>query len=90
VVEDDGVTQMQGIRKKIRDRDDFFDLSFGVAANIFTKEDRRFVEVRSLTKAIAKVLHYAMDGRGFMQSSSSTENQILSKEQGVDGGTVRS
>jgi hypothetical protein len=81
---------MQGIRKKIRDRKDFLDLSFGVAVNIFTKEDRGFVEVRSLTRGVAKVLHDAADGRGFMQSSSAIENQIVSKEQGVDGGIVRS
>jgi len=74
VVEDDGVTQMQGIRKKIRDKENFLDLSFGVAVNIFTKEDRGFMDVRSLTRGAAKVFHDATDGRGFMQSSSTTEN----------------
>jgi hypothetical protein len=43
VVENDGVTQMQGVRKKIRDRENFLDLSFGVTINIFTKDDRGFV-----------------------------------------------
>ena len=74
MVEYDGVTQMQGVREKIRDRENFLDLSFGVAVNIFTKEDRGFVEVRSLTRGAAKVFHDATDGRGFMQSSSTTEN----------------
>ena len=54
MVEDDGVTQMQGIRKKIRDKENFLDLSFGVAVNIFTKEDRGFMDVRSLTRGAAK------------------------------------
>ena len=36
VVENNRMTKVQGIRKKIRDRENLLDLSFGVAVNIFT------------------------------------------------------
>ena len=59
MVEDDGVTQMQGIRKKIRDREILLDLSFGVAVNIITEEDRGLLEVGSLSRGVAEVLNDA-------------------------------
>ena len=90
MVEYDGVTQMQGVREKIRDRENFLDLSFGVAVNIFIEEDRGFVEVGNLTRRVAEVIQDSSDGRGFLQSGSATKDQIVSKEQGVDWGIVRS
>jgi len=86
VVEYDGVTQMQGVREKIRDRENFLDLSFGVAVNIFIEDDRGFVEVGNLTRRVAEVIQDSSDGRGFLQSGSATKDQIVSKEQGVDWG----
>ena len=59
MVEYDGVTPMQGVREKIRDRENFFDLSFGVAVNIITEEDRGLLEVGSLSRGVAEVLNDA-------------------------------
>jgi hypothetical protein len=49
VRENHGVTQVQSIRKKVWNRKNSTNLSFNMSRNIVTKEDRRFLQVRSLT-----------------------------------------
>ena len=59
VVEDDGMTKVQGVGEEIMDREDVSDLSFGVAVNIITEEDRGLLEVGSLSRGVAEVLNDA-------------------------------
>ena len=81
MVENDWVTQMQGMRKEVRNRENISDPSFGEAINIFTKEDRRLLEVGSLARGIAEVRHDSLNGRSLIDCGSTTEDEIISKEE---------
>ena len=45
VIENNGVTEVHGIRKQIRDRKDSFNLGFGGTINILTERNGRFLEI---------------------------------------------
>jgi hypothetical protein len=72
VVENNRMTKVQGIREEIRDREDVSDLSFGLAINTLTEEDRRLLEVGSLTKQVTEVLQNVANVRSFVHRSSTT------------------
>ena len=50
VVENNRMTKVQGIRKKIRDMEDVSDLSFGHGINTLAEENRRLVQVGGLAR----------------------------------------
>jgi hypothetical protein len=77
---------VQGTRKEVRDRENVLDLGFGGAVNIFAKKDSRLVEIRGLARGITKVMHNTLDGRGLIDSGSTTQDEVICKEQRVDGG----
>ena len=81
MVENDWVTQMQGMRKEVRNRENISDPSFGEAINIFTKEDRRLLEVGILARGIAEVRHDWSNGRSLIDCGSTTKDEIISKEE---------
>jgi hypothetical protein len=48
-----------------------------------------FLEIGSLIRIVTEVLNDAMNSRGLVHRSRSTEDEIVNKKKGVDGWTVR-
>jgi len=88
VIENNGVTEVHGIRKQIRDRKDSFNLGFGGTVNILAEKNGRFLEIRNLTRELGEVVEDGIDGHGLSHRGLTTEDQIICQKEGVNGWTA--
>ena len=56
MTENNWVSKVHSVRKEVRDGENVPDLGSGRARHISTEEDRRFLEVRNLTRKGAEIL----------------------------------
>ena len=63
---------MHSVGPKIGNREDTFDLSFGVVRNIPAEIDRGFLKVRRLTRLLAELIEDSLDGLSFFQGGLAT------------------
>ena len=89
MVENNGMAKVHGIRKEVRDREDVPDLCFGGIGNVLAEHDRGLLEVGSLARGIAEVRHDWSNGRSLIDCGSTTEDEIISKQEGVNRRAAR-
>lgn len=90
MIEDEGMTKINGIGCKVMDREDGFDSLFTLVINTFTEGDRGFGEIRSLTRGIAERLKDEIDLVGLISSCFPANNQVVSKKESMNARTIRS
>jgi hypothetical protein len=89
MVKDEGMTKVNRIRCKVRNREDCFNSLFALVINTSAESDGRFGEVRCLTRGIAERLQNGVDFIGFISSSFPTNNQVISKKKCMNARTIR-
>jgi hypothetical protein len=88
VIENHRVAKVHSIRKEILNRENIFNVGFGLIINIFAEEDRRLLKIRNLAREMRKVLKNSFDGLSLVHRGTTTEDQIISKKERVDGRTT--
>lgn len=88
MIEDDGVAKVHGVRQKIRNRKDGFDLSFGGSVIIFAKKNGGFLEVWSLTRVLTELMENGLNGVGFNLRGLTAKDEIISKKNEWIGGQL--
>jgi hypothetical protein len=72
------------IRKEIRDRKNLLDLSFDRVWHILVEKNRGFLEIRSLTRQIAKVVQDITNIVSFSSSRGATKDEVVGKQEGLN------
>ena len=88
IIGNNGVTEVHGIRKKLRDRKDSFNLGFGGTINILTEKNGRFLEIQILTRELGEVVQDGIDGHALSHRGLTIEDQIICKKEGVNWWTA--
>ena len=83
------VSKVHSVRKEVRDGENVPDLGSGRARHISTEEDRRFQEVRNLTRKGAEILQNCANVGSLNNRGSPTKDEIIGKKKGVNRGAAR-
>jgi hypothetical protein len=80
------VSKVHSLRKEVRDAENVPDLGSSRARHISTEEDRRFLEVRNLTRKGAEIFQNSANVGRLNNRGRPTKDEIICKKEGVNWG----